>query len=346
VHKRRREGRIPRAGVEFCFFPILLFGFALLCFALLCFALLCFALLCFALLCFALLCFARNGSALTRADTTRPRCGWVSRGRQQRKACSPAHRQASQPASQPYKWRRVRTWCVQALQALQDMVCVGRYNGRGLGGWWAGGCSLCSSTVRLFRTCRPTRPTVLGRGKYLSCRLVASSPRRLVALPRCHADDADTNPASRNHTHTRTHTRRYSCPVSYVCYDAAAVASLDAWPAAAQCSPSPPPLQPTTRRRCCHLQARPPRTAGRVLANCACTSSVPSSLLLPENWSVMCHVPCAMWAACRPSCELSTAQKTHSCAPCRSACARLPRARAMSVATDVPVPCCTLCRSA
>jgi hypothetical protein len=36
VHKRRREGRIPRAGVEFCFFPILLFGFALLCFALLC----------------------------------------------------------------------------------------------------------------------------------------------------------------------------------------------------------------------------------------------------------------------------------------------------------------------
>jgi hypothetical protein len=68
------------------------------------------------------------------------------------------------------------------------MVCVGRYNdnGRGLGGWWAGGCSLCSSTVRLFRTCRPTRPTVLAW-------VPVASFRRLVALPRYHADDADTN---------------------------------------------------------------------------------------------------------------------------------------------------------
>jgi hypothetical protein len=160
--------------------------------------------------------------------------------------------------------------------------------------------SLCSSTVRLFRTCRPTRPTVCP---------VASPPRRLVALsvvlPPCRAV---TPTMPQLHTHPRPHTHTPAViaapPASHVCYDAAAVASLDT-----RLAPSPPPPPPSTRRRCCHLQARPPRTAGRLLANCACTSSVPSALLsspllLPEGWGVMRHVPCAMWAACRPSCEL------------------------------------------
>jgi hypothetical protein len=205
-------------------------------------------------------------------------------------------------------------------------------------GWWTGGgCSLCSSTVRLFRTCRPTRPTVLGRaGTCPVARLVASSPRRLVsrlaALPRCHADDADS---SRNHTHTPAVIAAPSA--RHVCYDAAAVASLDAWPAAALDTPAMLPL------------AGPPSANSRLppgKLRLYQQRALSSPLLLPEGWSVMRHVPCAMWAASRPSCELSTAQKAHSCAPCRSACARLPRARAMSVAADVPVPCCTLCRSA
>jgi hypothetical protein len=150
-----------------------------------------------------------------------------------------------------------------------------------------------------------TRPAALSPCAWSPC--AWSSCRAVTLLPAiddahaAHAahdthDTSDTGDVGSNRAIaiTRPYVRHYSCPVSY----AAAVASrrgvvCHGRPLASNLQLS----QQATRRRCCHLQARPPRTAGRKL------HVYQRLALYSEDWGVM-------WPACRASCELSTAQKT------------------------------------